>query len=204
MSGGQDRRRFLRATGLGCVAGSGMLGPSPSWATATAPADLRRWLLEGERPRLLLMRHAQTVAGTGDPPGYRLDDCSTQRNLGPDGRDQARALAAMVQAAGLRFDEVRSSRWCRCLETARLAFGQAEGWPPLDSFFDARERGPAQLARLRAALQTLRPGSLSAWVTHQVVMTGLTGVWPASGEVLIIEPRPDAQPPVIIARFVPA
>ncbi|MFZ9405667.1 MAG: histidine phosphatase family protein [Burkholderiaceae bacterium] len=197
-----DRRRFLNAAGLSCVATTALLGAGSSGAVE--PGQLRHWLTGSTRARLLIMRHAQTVAGTGDPPGYRLDDCATQRNLGPDGRAQARALAAMVQAAKLRFDEVRSSRWCRCLETAQIAFGQVEGWPPLDSFFDAREQGPSQLALLREALQALRPGRTVAWVTHQVVITGLTGVWPASGEVLIIEPGHHAQPPAVIGRFIPA
>jgi len=182
--------------------------PNPVFVDAqdvrVTPQQLRTWLTAAERPRVLLMRHAQTVAGTGDPPGYRIEDCSTQRNLSDEGRAQARALAALLQSADLTMDDVRSSRWCRCLETARLAFGQVQGWPPLDSFFDARERGAAQLAQVRSALQALPAGRLTAWVTHQVVVTGLTGLWPVSGEVLVVEPRAAGQPPAVIARFRPA
>ena len=194
-----SRREMLRAG----VAGVFLAATRGSQAqSSVAPSQLRAWLLGSPRPRVVLMRHAQTVAGTGDPPGYRLDDCSTQRNLAEEGRAQARALASLVQAAGLQFHSVRSSRWCRCLETAQLAFGQAQGWAALDSFFDARERGPQQLLELRAALQSMPAGPLTAWVTHQVVMTGLTELWPASGEVFIIEPQPGQAVPRLIARFI--
>lgn len=198
------RRNLLR----GVVMAGAMSAVVPRRAAAALPdpGRLRQWLqpLEGGRPRFLMMRHAQTEAGTGDPPGYRLSDCATQRNLSEAGRQQARALGALLQQAQVRFDAIRSSRWCRCLETARLAFGQAEAWPALDSFFDAHERGPAQLTELRHALQQLTPGHRQAWVTHQVVITGLTGLWAASGEVLVLEARAGAQPPALIARFVPA
>lgn len=199
-----DPRRGLLQAGVGAAFALGAGLARAQTGVLVPPAQLRAWLVGTPRPRLLLMRHAQTVAGTGDPPGYRLDDCSTQRNLAEEGREQARALARLVQAADLQFSTVRSSHWCRCLETARLAFGQVQGWPPLDSFFDARERGPQQLVQLRAALQSLPAGSLNAWVTHQVVMTGLTELWPASAEVFIIEPQPGQAPPRLIARFIAA
>lgn len=211
-----DSRRGMLQAGVGAALalGTGLAraqtdvlfaqDQSSSSISGVSPAQLRTWLVNTPRPRVLLMRHAQTVAGTGDPPGYRLDDCSTQRNLAEEGRAQARALGSLVQAAGLQFNSVRSSRWCRCLETARLAFGHAQAWTPLNSFFDAREQGTQQLGQLRAAWQSLPAGQLTAWVTHQVVVTGLTGLWPASGEVFIIEPQPGQPVPRLIARFIAA
>jgi hypothetical protein len=68
----------------------------------------------------LIMRHAQTVSGVGDPPGFRLDDCATQRNLSEAGRAQARAWSERLRAAGLASAPVLSSQWCRCLDTGRL------------------------------------------------------------------------------------
>lgn len=197
------RRDLLR--GVAMAGAMSAVVPRRAAAALPDPGRLRQWLqpLEGGGPRFLMMRHAQTEAGTGDPPGYRLSDCATQRNLSESGRQQARALGDLLQQAQVRFDAIRSSRWCRCLETARLAFGRAEAWPALDSFFDAHERGPAQLTELRHALQQLTPGHRQAWVTHQVVITGLTGLWAASGEVLVLEARAATQPPLLIARFVP-
>lgn len=204
------RRRVLGsglAAGLALANGSVALAqPSGSGRPASPlpdPAQVRHWLQAGSRPRVLIMRHAQTVSGTGDPPGYRLDDCATQRNLAEEGKHQARVLGALLRAAGAEFDEVRSSHWCRCLDTARLAFGRVEAWSPLDSFFDAPDRGPSQIAQLRRAMQAMAPSRRVAWVTHQVVVTGLTGSWAASGEVLILEPQAAGDPPVLVARFIP-
>ena len=78
--------------------------------------------------RVVLMRHARTVPGVGDPPGYRLDDCRTQRNLSEEGRADARRIGQQLRALGLQPQVVRSSRWCRCLDTAREAFGRVEAW----------------------------------------------------------------------------
>jgi hypothetical protein len=67
---------------------------------------------------VLLIRHAQTTPGVGDPPGFRLDDCSTQRNLSEAGRDQARAWGEWLRRNDIATTRVLSSRWCRCRETA--------------------------------------------------------------------------------------
>jgi hypothetical protein len=85
-----------------------------------------------------LMRHAR-APGVGDPPGFRLEDCATQRNLSAEGRDQARRIGEAFRAQGVAVARVLSSRWCRALDTARLAFGTVEPFPPLDSFFSERE-----------------------------------------------------------------
>ena len=136
--------------------------------------------------RVVLMRHARTVPGVGDPPGYRLDDCRTQRNLSEEGRADARRIGQQLRALGLQPQVVRSSRWCRCLDTAREAFGRVEPWPALDSFFDAPSREAAQTAELRRALTALAPGRVEAWVTHMVNIAALTGENVAMGEVLLL------------------
>jgi hypothetical protein len=84
---------------------------------------------------------------------------------------------------------VLASRWCRCLETARLAFGTVEPWWPLDSFFQDRSREATQTALVRQ-----RTGEWSATgnlmlVTHQVNITALTGLTPAAGEMVILTPQ---------------
>ena len=143
---------------------------------------------------VLLMRHAQTDAGVGDPPGFVLERCSTQRNLSAEGRAQARSLGAELATLGLRPTAIRSSRWCRCLNTAdeivsRLGVAGAavEPWPALDSFFDARDREPQQTAMLRQRLKSLRGPGFELWVTHQVNITSLAGAATQMGQALWIK-----------------
>ena len=143
--------------------------------------------LHAARPgTVLLLRHAQTDPGVGDPPGFRLDECASQRNLSEAGRTQSRRIGEALRARGLLPQRVRSSRWCRCLDSARLAFGSVEPWPALDSFFGDRSRVETQTAQLRAALAALPAGRIEAWVTHQVNISALTGSGAAMGEVLLL------------------
>lgn len=137
---------------------------------------------------VVLLRHARTDPGIGDPPGFRLDDCGTQRNLSEAGRDDARRIGAWFQTERLTPRAVRSSAWCRCVDTARLAFGRHEVWPALNSFFGAREGADAQTRALRAALGRMPDGRFECWVTHQVNMTALTGdASMAMGEAFIVD-----------------
>ena len=151
-------------------------------------ADEAVWRLLESGGQVAVIRHASTVAGFGDPPGFRLDDCATQRNLSEAGREESRRIGAAFRARGVPVDRVLSSRWCRCLETARLAFGSAEPWPPLDSFFDDRSREPEQTRQVRALLRERpSPGNL-VLVTHHVNITALTGISPAQGEMIVLTP----------------
>ncbi len=133
----------------------------------------------------VLLRHAVTEPGVGDPPGFRAGVCSTQRQLSAQGREQARRIGAWFARHGLQPAAVRSSAWCRCLDTAQLAFGIAQPWPPLDSFFERRDAEPAQTAALRQALAGLAAGRFEVWVTHQVNISALTGQTPAMGEMIV-------------------
>lgn len=129
----------------------------------------------------LLLRHALTEPGIGDPPGFRLDDCSTQRNLSAAGRVQAQRIGAALRA--VRIDELRASRWCRCLDTARLAFPGREVTPldALNSFFEDRRDAPARTAALRSYISAL--GTRNALlVTHMVNIGALIGDSVAMGE----------------------
>lgn len=139
-----------------------------------------------------LMRHAR-APGTGDPPGFRPGECGTQRNLSEGGRTQAAALGTRFRAEGVAVAEVRSSSWCRALDTAKLAFPAipATPEPGLDSFFADRGSGAEQTARIRALIEGWagRPGTL-VLVSHQVNITALTRVYPADAETVVLRPRP--------------
>src|SRR5512147_3106171 len=83
-------------------------------APASAADDAAAWAALASGGHVLVLRHAATDPGVGDPAGFRLDDCATQRNLSADGRRQARAWSERVAARGVAIGPVLSSRWCRC------------------------------------------------------------------------------------------
>jgi phosphohistidine phosphatase SixA len=136
---------------------------------------------------VLLIRHAATESGLGDPPGFAIGQCRTQRNLNEPGRQASRALGAWLQAQNFKPDGVRSSQWCRCQDTARLAFGAYEDWSALNSTFAGQGDPAAQQQALRERLQALPAGRTEVWVTHQVNMTGLTGAYPGLGEGFVVD-----------------
>lgn len=172
----QSRRRLLQLAPLLLAGG---------WS-ANAGADAWRTVVAGGCA--ILLRHARTTPGSGDPPEFRLEDCSTQRNLSDAGRAQARRFGTEFDRRGTWIDEVRSSRWCRCLDTARLAFPRHEVLPldALASFFaDDSTRG-RRTAGLRDYLGALPATRRVVLVTHMVNITALTGESPAMGEALIV------------------
>jgi phosphohistidine phosphatase SixA len=156
-------------------------------ATAPAHADEALWSALAAGGHVALMRHAQ-APGTGDPENFRLDDCSTQRNLDQTGRDQARRTGKMFRERGVTIGRVLSSQWCRCLETAELlALGDVEPFAPLNSFFGERTGEPEQTEAVRALLAEADiDGPSLVMVTHQVNITALTGIYPRSGEIVVL------------------
>ena len=170
----RHRRQWL-------LAGAALLG----WPLARAQDPAAAfWSALGHTGTVVLMRHAQTEPGVGDPAGFRLDACSTQRNLSEAGRTQARRVAAAFAAAGVVPGEVRSSAWCRCVDTARLAFGRATVWPAINSTFQGQGDPDRGRAEVLAAARTWRgPGPL-VLVTHQVNISHITGEFTAMGELV--------------------
>ncbi len=150
---------------------------------------------------IALFRHA-IAPGTGDPPGMRLGECATQRNLDGAGREQARRIGEAFRARGITIGAAIHSRWCRATDTARLAFGdQARPEPVFDSFFDERRQEPVRTAAALGILNAWSgPGALVA-VTHQVNITALTGIVPASGEAVVVRMRGGR--PEIVGRLRP-
>ena len=154
----------------------------------SAPADADARFTSLSEPGIVaIMRHA-LAPGSGDPGSFVLDDCATQRNLNARGRQQARAIGAAIRAAGATVDQVHTSQWCRCSDTAKLLnLGLVEELPALNSFFRNPARADAQTAELRHFLASIPPGETVILVTHYVNIMALLGRGIASGEVVLLE-----------------
>jgi len=149
------------------------------------------WDLLKSGGHVALIRHAR-APGFGDPPEFRLDDCATQRNLSDEGRGQARRIGQAFRDNGVTVDNVLSSEWCRCLETAALlGLGPVERFPALNSFFEMRENRDPQMKILVPWVRDARPQGVFVLVTHQVVISALTGLGAGSGEIVVVRPRGD-------------
>ncbi|WP_297772169.1 histidine phosphatase family protein [uncultured Roseovarius sp.] len=153
-----------------------------SYASFAAAQDIEALDQDGV---VAMMRHA-LAPGTGDPGGFELRDCSTQRNLDARGRAQARRTGAALREAGIAFDKVWSSRWCRARDTAELMeMGKVIEQPALDSFFAGRGDREDQTAATLDLIQALPEQTRLLIVTHQVNITALTGRGVSSGEIII-------------------
>lgn len=139
---------------------------------------------------VVLIRHAVTEAGIGDPPGFKLGDCRTQRNLSDEGRADARRIGEEFRRRAIPVSEVLSSRWCRCLDTARLAFGRATPSAMLDSMFNDNDpqRNQEKVGAVKDAIARRAPSGNLVLVTHNRNIAAITGVSPASGEMVVVMP----------------
>lgn len=137
----------------------------------------------------LLLRHA-LAPGVGDPAGFQLDDCATQRNLSGQGRQQARQIGEQLRAAGITKPDIYSSRWCRCLQTAELlGFGKPQPLPAINSFFRSPNPDAEKLAT-QAFQQHLAAGHAQAariYITHQVNLSALLGGFAASASGYLVK-----------------
>jgi phosphohistidine phosphatase SixA len=158
-------------------------------ASGTARADdAAAWAALRQGGAVALMRHGD-APGVGDPPGWRLDDCATQRTLGERGRAEARAVGARLRAERIAIDRVVSSPWCRCIETARLVdAGPVHVEPAFANAFVLRERREALRDAGRTFVAAWRgPGTLLV-VTHGENIAALTGRAPATAEIVVVAP----------------
>jgi phosphohistidine phosphatase SixA len=139
---------------------------------------------------VVVVRHSFAPGGF-DPPDSRLDDCSTQRNLDERGRAQARRIGEAFRQNGVAVGAVLSSPRCRCLDTARLAFGQAQPWEVLQGALNDSERRQGQLVEIRKAIAGHRSGPPLVLVTHGSVVTDLTGLNIQMGGFVVLRRAPD-------------
>jgi phosphohistidine phosphatase SixA len=157
------------------------------------------WQLLRQPGHAVLMRHSDAPGsgGFGDPQSFRLEDCATQRNLSEEGRAHARRTGEAFRKNGVAFDRVLTSPWCRCKETAQLATGrEAEVFAPLSNLVGRGEHRESQVKALQAYLAGLDGNTHVLFVTHGIVINALTGIQPASGEMVIVKPGPAGEPQV--------
>ncbi|RTZ47672.1 histidine phosphatase family protein [Candidimonas sp. SYP-B2681] len=135
---------------------------------------------------VVLFRHAN-APGVGDPANFRLGDCSTQRNLDDKGRTQARQIGEQFRKRQITVGKVLTSQWCRARETAQLAFPDlASDAAAFNSFFNDPAVRQTQTATARTIIEEWKGPGVLVVVTHQVNITALTGVFPASGEGVVV------------------
>jgi phosphohistidine phosphatase SixA len=165
------------------------IATSPPVTKVSTKPEAKIWSrLRQGKGNVILMRHA-LAPGIGDPPDFKLNDCSTQRNLSAEGRKQAIATGKAFRSNKIRVSRVLSSQWCRCLETAKLLnLGKVERFATINSFFHDDRTQPQQTAQLRQFIINNRnkPGVV-VMVTHEVNITRITGnMYPKSGESVVV------------------
>jgi len=158
---------------LCAVAASAVQAAEPVWEALRNPGSV------------VVLRHSY-APGTFDPPDARLDDCSTQRNLDERGRAQARRIGEAFRANGIVVGTVLSSPRCRCLDTGRLAFGEAQPWHPLQGALRDEELRRRQVAEIRKAIALHRDGPPLVLVTHGSVVADLTGLNVPMGAFVVL------------------
>jgi phosphohistidine phosphatase SixA len=136
--------------------------------------------------KLIFIRHAYAPGG-GDPENFNLYDCNTQRNLSPSGRDQAKKIGNLFQDNKIPIDKVYSSEWCRCKETASIAFNKYETKNFLNSFFSSQfaKNKDSQMKKLKKFIKNWDENKNLIFVTHYVVISESLNYTPSSGEIIV-------------------
>lgn len=159
--------------------------------TLPAAADEALWKLLQGGGQVVLLRHALTTPGVGDPEGMTLDNCASQRNLSDEGRGHARQLGEALRARGVPVGQVLASPWCRCIETAGIALGssQPERTPALGNLFGRPELRERQVAQLRPLVARKPAKGNTFMVSHGSTILALTGISPDTAEMVVLTPQ---------------
>ena len=174
-------------------------------AVPAVRADEALWSLLKGGGQVVLMRHALTTPGVGDPEGMVLGDCATQRNLSDEGRAHARQVGDAFRSRAIPVAQVVSSPWCRCLETARLAFGrEPQTSAALSNLFGRGDPQGRQVAQMRALVSRKTASGNVVMVSHGSTIVALTGVSPGTGEMVVVTPQGDGRFTVAGRLAVPA
>lgn len=161
-----------------------------SFVVSPVHADESVWRALQQGGHVLYIRHALTTPGVGDPGGFKLEDCSTQRNLSEEGRAQARRMGEALRERKVPIGKVFSSPWCRCVETAQLAFGRTKTWSALSNLQGRPQNAENQVRALRPRIAGYQGRDNLVLVAHGSVAVALLGERPAMGEILVLKPQP--------------
>ena len=147
------------------------------------------WKPAQEGNKIILIRHA-LAPGTADPPGFSIDDCSTQRNLNQTGINQSKKIGELFKKNEVLIDQVLSSQWCRCKDTAKYAFKKFKEFSALNSTFQSpyNQNEPRQLKKIKNFVKNWDgKGKNLILVTHYSIITAITNAVPGSGEMIITD-----------------
>ena len=158
--------------------------------TLTTPikADLYKNLInqleDGEK--LVFIRHAY-APGNGDPAGFNLNDCFTQRNLSENGKKQAQRIGEFFNKNKIEIDKVLSSEWCRCKETAKIAFKNYSTNSFLNSFYSAKfsKNKDKQIKAFNKYIKNFKGKKNLILITHYVFISEVLNYGPSSGEIVV-------------------
>jgi phosphohistidine phosphatase SixA len=149
------------------------------------------WAALRDGGHVVLLRHAMT-SGTSEPANFDIEKCNTQRNLSERGKQQARKIGALFGARAAPIERVQSSQYCRCLDTARIAFeAEPEAFAALDPMTGDEAAISKQKAAIMDEIRAYSGSDLLVMVTHAENIQELTGVSPREGEAVIVEPQGD-------------
>ena len=149
------------------------------------------WVEAKEGDKIILIRHALAPGG-GDPPGFKIDDCKTQRNLDKVGIEQSKAIGKLFKKNKIPVDKVLSSQWCRCKDTAKYAFNNYFEFPALNSTFQSSfaKNEPKQLKQLQTFVNNWDgDGGNLVLITHYSIITAISNAVPSSGEIVITDKK---------------
>ena len=156
--------------------------------TTPIKADLYKNLINQleDGGKLIFIRHAY-APGNGDPAGFNLNDCSTQRNLSDDGRKQAQRIGEFFTKNKIEIDKVLSSEWCRCKETAKIAFKNYSTNSFLNSFYSSKfsKNKDKQVKAFNYYIKNLEIKKNLIFVTHYVFISEVLNYGPSSGEIVV-------------------
>ena len=149
-------------------------------------ASEQNWKPAQDGDKVILIRHAKAPGG-GDPEGFKIEDCKTQRNLDIMGINQAKKIGKLFREKKVKIDKVLSSQWCRCKDTAKIAFGSYETKNFLNSFYDERfsENKDKQISDFQKFIRNWNKTGNLVLVTHYVVISEILNYAPSSGEIVI-------------------
>ena len=156
--------------------------------TTTVKADLNKKIINQlkEGGKLIFIRHAY-APGSGDPNNFNLNDCSTQRNLNNEGREQAKYIGEFFKKNNIKIDKVLSSEWCRCKETAEIAFKDFSTNSFLNSFYSSKyaKNKERQVKELNNYIEKFKSKKNLVLITHYVLISEVLNYAPSSGEIVV-------------------